>query len=231
MFMPKNRNMYTILTNSPLFRGLQPQKLEMLLHGLNFQTKTYPKETLIKFAQEECNALIIIEEGVVRGEMTDISGKVLKVEDISAPNAIAFAFLFGRNNKFPVNVISNTACKLIFIPKQEFVRLLQEDETILVNYLNMVSSKVQFLSSRLSILSLKDLKSKLAHFILQQTQNGKLVNFRMSQNQTQLADFFGVARPSLARALKQFVDEGVIELNRSDVKILDMQALKVRLAN
>lgn len=222
--------MYTALIMSPLFRGLQAEKLEMLLNGLNFQIKTYPKESIIKLAQEECNALIIIEEGIVRGEMIDISGKILKVEDIAAPNAIASAFLFGMNNRFPVNVIANTACKLIFIPKPEFVRLLQEEETILVNYLNMVSSKAQFLSSRLSILSLKDLKSKLAHFILQQTQNGRVINFTMSQNQTQLADFLGVARPSLARTLKQFVDEGVIELNRSDIKILDMQALKKALS-
>lgn len=220
--------MYTILTNSPLFRGVKPEKLELLLHSLNFQTKTFPKEFVIKLAQEECNALIIIQEGVLRGEMTDMSGKVLKVEDIPAPNAIASAFLFGKNNRYPVNVISNTACKLIVIPKVEFVKLLQDDETILVNYLNMVSSKAQFLSSRLSILSLKDLKSKLAHFILQHTHNGKIVNFTMAQNQTQLADFFGVARPSLARTLKQFVDDGVIELNRSDVKVLDIQALKER---
>jgi CRP-like cAMP-binding protein len=222
--------MYTILTNSPLFRGVKPAKLEMLLHGLNFQIKTYTKESLIKLAQEECNALIIIEEGILRGEMTDMSGKVLKVEDIPAPNAIASAFLFGKNNRYPVNVISNTACKLIIIPKPEFVKLLQEDETILVNYLNMVSSKAQFLSSRLSILSLKDLKSKLAHFILQQTQNGRIINFTMSQNQTQLADFLGVARPSLARTLKQFVNDKVIELNRSDIKVIDLQALKNKVA-
>jgi len=218
--------MHVGLTNSPLFMGVKPERLEKLLEGLNFQIKDYPKEAVVKLAQEDCNALVIIEAGVVRGEMTDMSGKVLKVEDISAPNAIASAFLFGRNNRFPVNVIANTDCKLIIIPKAEFVKLLQDDEIILVNYLNMISNKAQFLSSRLSILSLKDLKAKLAHYILQQTQNGRVINFTMPQNQTKLADFLGVARPSLARALKQMVADNIIELNRSDVKILDIQKLK-----
>jgi len=48
----------------------------------------------------------------------------------------------------------------------------------------------------------------------------------MPQNQSKLADFLGVARPSLARALKQLVSDGIIETNRNDVKILKIEELK-----
>lgn len=218
--------MHESLINSQIFKGLQLDEIKILLDNLNFQIKDYKKESVIRLAQDDCNALMIIEEGIVRGEMTEMNGKVLKVEDITASNTIAAAFLFGKHHRFPVNVIANTDCKIIIIPKTEFVKLLQENETILVNYLNIISNKAQFLSSRLNILSLKDLKAKLSHYILSQTQNGRVINFTMSQNQTKLADFLGVARPSLARAFKQLVDDNIIELNRSDVRILDINRLR-----
>lgn len=209
-----------------LFAGLTIEELEELLSNINYQIKSFPKESIIKFANEECKALYIVKSGVVRGEMTDMSGKVLKVEDIPAPNAIASAFLFGKNNRFPVNVVANKDSELIIIPKADFVDLLQKNQKVLINYLNMVSGKAQFLSSRLNLLSLKDLKAKLAHYLLQQTQNGKIISFTMPQNQTKLADFLGVARPSLARSFKQLVEDGIIDADRNDVKILDIARLK-----
>lgn len=218
--------MNPLLVNCPLFRGVSTDELENIYSELKFNIYSHKKESIIKLAQDECTSLIIIEEGVVRGEMTDISGRVLKVEDISAPNAIAAAFLFGMNNRFPVNVIANTDCKLLVIPKLEFVNMLQKNQKILINYLNMISNKAQFLSSRLNILSLKDLKAKLAHYLLQQTQNGRIINFTMPDNQSKLADFLGVTRPSLARALKQLSDDDIIETNRNDVKILKLDELK-----
>lgn len=209
-----------------LFKGLCEEELEEIFEGINYQLKSYPKESVIKLSRDECNSLYIVKKGVVRGEMTNMSGKVLKVEDIPAPNALASAFLFGKNNRFPVNVIANKDSELMIIPKQEFVNLLQTNQKILVNYLNMVSNKAQFLSSRLNLLSLKDLKAKLAHYLLQQTQNGKIISFTMPDSQTKLADFLGVARPSLARSFKQLVEEGIIEADRNNVKILKIDKLK-----
>ena len=214
------------LLNCSLFAGLTLEEIKDLIDNVNYQIKSYPKEFMIKFANDECSSLFIVIKGVVRGEMTDMSGKILKVEDIPAPNAVASAFLFGKNNRFPVNVVANMDCELLIIPKIEFINLLQKNQKVLINYLNMISGKAQFLSSRLNILSLKDLRAKLAHYLLQQTQNGKIISFTMSQNQTKLADFFGVARPSLARSFKQLIEDGVIEAKRNNVKIKDIERLR-----
>ena len=48
---------------------------------------------------------MIVFNGVVKGEMVDYAGRVIKIEDIPAPGALASAFMFGSNNRFPVNVI------------------------------------------------------------------------------------------------------------------------------
>lgn len=218
------------LLKCSLFAGLSYEELKDLLNNINYQIKSFSKESIIKLANDECTSLFIIKKGIVRGEMTDMSGKVLKVEDIPAPNAIASAFLFGKNNRFPVNVVANVDSELMIIPKIDFVDLLQKNQKVLINYLNMVSGKAQFLSSRLNILSLKDLRAKLAHFLLQQTQNGKIISFSLSQNQTKLAEFFGVARPSLARVFKQLVEQGIIDTDRNNIKIKNIEKLREMLS-
>jgi len=40
-----------------------------------------------------------------------------------------------------------------------------------------------------------------------------------------LAEFFGVARPSIARALGDLEDDGYILANRKDIQILDKKGL------
>ena len=54
-----------------------------------------------------CNRLVILTQGSVRGEMIDYSGRLIKVEDIAAPRALAPLFLFGEENRFPVEVTAN----------------------------------------------------------------------------------------------------------------------------
>lgn len=75
------------------------------------------------------------------------------------------------------------------------------------------------------MLSIKTIKGKIAHFLLEQADvEGN--TFRINRNQTELAEFFGVARPSLARSLSEMIEDGVIEVNKKEYKVLDMKKLK-----
>jgi len=51
-------------------------------------------------------------------------------------------------------------------------------------------------------------------------------SFAISRNQTELADFFGIARPSLARSLSEMVQDGIISINKKEYTILDMKKLR-----
>ena len=95
---------FSILSQSPVFKGLKPENIENLLLNTIFQVKRFQKNELIVSKGEPVKNLFIIHKGCVSGEMLDYSGKMLKVEDIEAPNPLATAFLFGNNNLFPVSV-------------------------------------------------------------------------------------------------------------------------------
>ena len=209
-----------IISQSPVFRGISEEELAGLFGHIHYQVKSYHKNDLIVSGGDICDRLLIVQKGSVKAEMNDYSGKTIKIEDLSAPQPLATAFLFGRQNQFPVTVSATTDVEMVSIPKAEFVKLLQLNSLILNNYLNTISTRAQFLSQKLKFLSFKTIRQKIAHFLLEKAGD-KLHTIEIQQSQEQLAEMFGVARPSLARALGEMIQEGLIETQRRSIRILD----------
>lgn len=215
---------FSILSQSPVFKGLKPENIENLLLNTIFQVKRFQKNELIVSKGEPVKNLFIIHKGCVSGEMLDYSGKMLKVEDIEAPNPLATAFLFGNNNLFPVSVTANSEVEILAIPTSEFLKMMQKEQKVLINYLNVISSRAQFLSDKLQLLSFRNIRSKVAFYLLKRAAPGLQI-VEMPKNQKQLADLFGVTRPSLARVLSEMQKENIIRLEKKSIRILNRQLL------
>jgi CRP/FNR family transcriptional regulator, dissimilatory nitrate respiration regulator len=215
---------YSLLSNSPLFKGISPEEINFILDNTEHRVKKFNIGSMICMTGEPVNSLIIVIKGTVKGEMTDYAGHVIKIEDVSAPDALAVAFLFGNRNKFPVNVITVSDVELLLISKSDFLNLLMKNDTLLVNFLNMISNRSQFLSEKIKFLNFKTIKGKLANFILMKAgKDGTSVILGMTQNN--LADFFGVTRPSVARAIGELEEDGYIAAKGKIIRILNKKGL------
>jgi CRP-like cAMP-binding protein len=213
-----------IISQSPVFMGITEAEITRLFQQVHYQVKSYGKSDILVNAGELCDRLIVIQEGSVKAEMTDYSGKTIKIEDLEAPFPLATAFLFGKNNRFPVTVVANNEVRVVVIPKAEFVKLLQWNTVILNNYLNTISTRAQFLSQKLKFLSFKTIKQKIAHYLLEQAGD-RLAVVELPQTQEQLAEMFGVTRPALARALGEMNQEQLIEVQRKSIRILNKERM------
>jgi CRP-like cAMP-binding protein len=217
--------MYSIISNSPFFRGLNPQEVELTLSKISHSVRSFAKGQTIAQREEEVNNLCIVVAGSVKGEMVDFSGRILKIEEMFAPQPIAHAFLFGERNRYPVDVIALEDCKILFIPKPEVVRMLQHSDVILRNYLNAISNRAQFLSNKLWFLSFKTIKEKVAHYLLNISRSEANKTILLPKSHQELAELFGVARPSLARVFSEMQEEGIITVNRREVVIINRNKL------
>lgn len=215
---------YSLLSNTPLFRGLTTGEIDTIFSVVPYRTKKFQAGSLISQSGEPVNSLIVVISGVVKGEMVDYAGRVIKIEDIPAPGALASAFMFGNRNRFPVNVIAVSDGELLLIEKPDFLKLLMRNDIILVNFLDMISNRSQFLSEKIKFLNFKTIKGKLAHYILQKAGKEK-ASILLDMTQNELADFFGVARPSVARALGELEEEGYLEAKGKNIKIIDKEGL------
>jgi CRP-like cAMP-binding protein len=215
---------FILLQKAPLFNRLRIDEIEKILSEIPYRIRKFKAGSLIVNSGEQVKSLMIVISGVVKGEMVDYAGRVIKIEDIPAPGALASAFMFGNRNLYPVNVIAVTDSELLIIDKNPFLNLLMRHDLVLVNFLDMISNRSQFLSEKIKFLNFKTIKGKLAQFILQKTGKDKSsIVLEMTQND--LADFFGVARPSVARAIGEMEEEGLIEAKGKKITVLDKISL------
>ena len=75
---------YSALTHIPLFGQITPDELEGIFNELNIHENSFKKGEILALQDEPANRLIILLKGSVKAEMTDPSGKVVKVR-ISKP--------------------------------------------------------------------------------------------------------------------------------------------------
>lgn len=216
--------MNRIIEKCPLFLGLSFKQILGLLESTQYIIKRYNKNEIIVAEGDECRSLMVLLSGSVKGEMVDFSGKTIKIEDIEPPRPLAPAFLFGNKNRYPVFIVTNEDIEILVMLKDSVIQLMQDNKTFLINYLNLMSNRAQFLSQKLKFLSFHSIKGKLAHYILQiSKKQGHMVILDKSQNE--LAELFGVTRPSLGRAIRELHNDGIVSAEGKKIHILDQDQL------
>ena len=79
--------------------------------------------------------------------MMDFAGKVITIEEILPPRPLAPAFLFGKQNRYPVNIVANGEVTILSVPRDDFLKMMQNNEQILRNFVDIVSSSIYVFGS------------------------------------------------------------------------------------
>ena len=217
--------MIPALVNNPLFREITPERLFADLEEISFHTRSYKKGEILAQQGAVCNRLVILTKGSVRGEMIDYSGRLIKVEDIAAPRAIAPLFLFGEENRYPVEVTANEPTEVIELPKSSVLSLFRKNEQFLENYMNLSANYARTLSDKLFFMSFKTIRQKLASYLLRLYKQQQQTHITLDRSQQELSDYFGVPRPSLARELAHMQEDGLLIADRKHITILQKEEL------
>lgn len=210
----------------PLFKSLKPAEVENIFSAIKLTETHFAKGEILALQDEPCNRLIILLEGSVKAEMSAPSGKVIKVEDIAAPNPLAILFLFGQNNRFPVQATALEDIVALVIPKQSILRMLSMNETILTNYLDISANFAGKLSKKLHFMSFRTIREKLAMYLIELAQQKSSNVVELDRTKSSLAEYFGVSRPSLERELTNMQVDGLIKSEKKRITLVDINRLK-----
>jgi len=222
---------YTALTRIALFGGIDEEGIEKLLSEFGVTETHFRRGDILARQDEPCNRLTIMLTGAAKGEMTDPSGKVVKVEDIQAPNPLAILFLFGPDSRFPAQATATEDGTAIVIPRQMVLRMLSRNETLLRNYLDISAGFAARLSRKLHLMSFRTIRQKLAMYLFELAQTeaarpiGSAVTVRLDRTHLALAEYFGVSRQALERELKSMAAEGLVHISGKDITLPERRAL------
>ena len=207
-----------------LCNSIPESEKEDFLNEVRFTIKKYDKGEWIMSQGEDLMSLIILIEGEVKTVMVDENGDFMHIETIKAPLPIASGFLFTDNKKSPVSVIAKKECKIISIPKDIVFKLMKKHDAFMHAILSSISNKLQFLSEKIRLTSLKTIRAKTAYYLLKESEGEK--EFQLSTSKQDIAYLFGVSRQALSNVMKELHEEQVINMDRRNINIINRQALK-----
>ncbi|WP_427169447.1 Crp/Fnr family transcriptional regulator [Fusobacterium nucleatum] len=217
--------MIKTLKETVVFNNLKEETIKDILRKVKYEIKKYSPNESIAFRGDKVKGLYIILKGTLITEMLTEEGNIIKIEELVPSSVIASAFIFGKNNSFPVDLITKNEVEILFVERKEFLKLLFSDEKILENFLNEVSNKTQLLTTKIwNSFNNKTIKKKFCDYVKKNQKN----NLFSIENLGALAEFFGVERPSLSRVLSELVkDEKLERIARNKYKILDKELFEI----
>lgn len=208
----------------PLCSSVPVDQRDSFMKDIRFAVKTYEKGDVIVTQGSKCEFLYILVRGEIDTEMADEKGDFMKVEQIKAPNPLATGFLFSTDNRSPVSAICKGACTVVSIPKENVYLLMREYESFMLAFLSYISNKVSFLSEKLRLVSLRTIRAKLAYYLLKESAGES--KFRLKISKEEMARLFSVSRPALVKVMMEMTAEGIIDVNRRDIRIMERVTLQ-----
>lgn len=211
--------MLRLLKKSLIFKGLEEKKIQEILKETKYKIEKYKIGESLVFRGDKVQGLNIVLKGNISAEMLAKDGNIRKIEDLYQSDVLAAAFIFGMNNNFPVDLVANEETEIFVIDKSNFLKILSRENIILENFLNEISNKAQLLSAKIwDGVNNKTIEEKVWNFI----RKNQKQNIVVIKNLKNLAEKFGVARPSLSRVIAELIKNEKIErVGRSTYKILE----------
>jgi len=136
-------SMYENLMTLPLFKGVSYNRVSEIVGKTRLGFLKYlPGDPLVRVG-EPCTGIKFIITGSVRLTIHNVSDRFRVMQTLNAPSVISPDFLFGRDTLYPADGVAIDTVSVMQIAKSDFISLLHEDEIILFNYLNILSTNAQ----------------------------------------------------------------------------------------
>lgn len=220
-------NMVDKIRDNIIFKGLSEEEIQNCLRCSLATIKTYQKNHIIFSQMDPPKALYVLISGSVVVCKDTPDGKRYIVTNIEERDIFGEVYVFLNNIDYSYYVISNTKSSILEIPKEFFFHTCDNScrghSVIIQNMLSILAQKAFFLNNKVQLLTSGSLRQKITKYLLDNCNNKKYVQLNM--NREQFSAYLNVTRPSLSRELINMQEDGLIEVDRDMVKIIDYDAL------
>lgn len=225
------KDILKLLQNNFLFKGIDSENLKKIYEETKYHINKYDKGEIIAHEEEECSTIGLILEGTIELQRIYPSGKYIVLNKLTLGDVFGEAIIFSKQENYPATVIALNQCSILYIDKVDMLELFSREKRILENFLELLSNKVLMLNSKIKNISFKNIKHRVINYILETMKLQKNSTIKLKESKESIAAALGIPRPSLSRELINLRDMGYIDFDRSNIKILDIEALEEEMFN
>jgi len=206
------------LKSIPLLMEVDDDILISLLEERQIYEAKYKKSAVIHGQGESCNTLDLVLSGSLVAYSLSQNGSETVMFEFTNGGIIGANLLFGDSSKYPLNIYCLTDCVLIHMTKVAVLELLK-NYSFVMRYIQSLSQNSQGMNRKIAMFTQKSLRENILDYLAVQTVRQQSATITLPVTKKQLADYFGVQRPSLFRELKRLVDEGIITIDNHRITV------------
>ncbi|MEC9485248.1 MAG: Crp/Fnr family transcriptional regulator [Candidatus Izemoplasma sp.] len=181
---------------------------------------SYPKGYTIEQEGAMSTYIGIVLSGSIVIKSYSLAGHTFIIRSLYEGMMYGDVLIFGSHSKaYPGTLIAREHTQIAKINNQLFKRWLSESETLLSNYLKLLSDKTYEVNNKNKLLSQDCLRDKILYYLYAQKKKQQSNIIKLDQSKEELAEALYVRRPSLSRELSKMRDEGLIDYDRHTITI------------
>lgn len=217
-----------VLKRIYLFSGLSDRDLETLARlALN---RRFERDATIFWEGREAQGFFILLSGHVKLAKSSPDGKEYIMRLVNPGETFGEAAVLAEAG-YPASAIALEDCQTLYFSKTDFLDLLTSSPTLARNMLATMSRLLYHLTKQLEDLSLKEVLSRLARFVLDRCveTHGRVaddLSFDLNITKTHLAAYLGTISETLSRTLARLKTLGAIAEDKGRITIKDAALLQ-----
>lgn len=213
-----------ILAGHEIFASLNPAQLELAARTAIL--KTYEDGEWITHYGKIWPYLFFVKKGVVQALKESPEGRSFLVAEFREKDVFWGLGFFIEGASMPVALVAKEGTELYLWRVDDLKLTILKNGVFSWELVCLMIQRMQFASEMLDDFVFQPTTGRLAGVLLDHFQEA--VDDYMTRDMTldEMAARIGSTREMVCRHLHQFADQGVIQINRTELKILDQAYLK-----
>ncbi len=211
----------------PFFTGLSAAGREKLASALQVMQLDKGMELLEEGAL--CQALLLVESGSIRVYKVSPAGREITLYQVEAGESCVLGTSCVVNDlRYPAHAVCSASSDALAIPSSVFRQLYDEESPIRTFVMDLFSRRLADMMLLVEEVAFRRMDERLATFLVEKGCVAPGVFKPIEMSQEEIASHLGTAREVVTRMLQQFVDDGLVRLERKKVIIDNVDSLIAR---
>jgi CRP/FNR family cyclic AMP-dependent transcriptional regulator len=204
----------TILTQIPLFAGLDAADLEII--GNASRRLTYPKGSIVFYEGDPGDYLLAIVKGRLKVTLLGVDGQETILSILEPPAFLGEVSLLEGAPR-SATVIALGSIEVLQIARDPFLSIMRGHPEIALKIMRQLASSLRRATEQIRTLSMFDVYGRVLRCLLvtaqERGQSSKLrMIIRPGPSVTELAAMSGCSRETVSRAMKTLLSTGYVSL-------------------
>lgn len=185
----------------------------------------YEKGRIIHSDDDNCLGMIMMLEGEIRTYVLSPEGREITLFRLYKDDCcVMSASCVIKELDFSSQMTAESNCKILVINSGIFSRLAEKNIYVKCYMYEVLANKLSSVMMTMQQILFKGFDKRLAEFLIEECERTGSSTVKMTHQQ--IAQHTNSAREVVARMLKRFCQEGIVELHRGAIKIIDKEALE-----